>query len=79
MTDAGQAVQVGRALPTLASPDIAGSLDLFRKLAPETHDFGDSDWASRSASTSRAASVIAQTGTLPRIPPVTSVYATFLG
>ena len=30
-----------RAMPVLASPDIAASLDFFRKLGFETHSFGD--------------------------------------
>ena len=33
-----------RAMPVLASPDIAASLDFFRRLGFETHDFGDSGY-----------------------------------
>ena len=33
-----------RAMPVLASLDIAASLDFFHKLGFETHDFGDSDY-----------------------------------
>ena len=33
-----------RAMPVLASLDIADSLDFFQKLGFETHDFGDSNY-----------------------------------
>ena len=33
-----------RAIPVLASLDIAASLDFFRKLGFETHDFGDHNY-----------------------------------
>ena len=33
-----------RAMPVLASLDIAASLDFFQKLGFETHDFGDSNY-----------------------------------
>ncbi|MDE0059083.1 MAG: VOC family protein [Defluviicoccus sp.] len=33
----------GRAMPVLASPDIAASLDFFRRLGFETQDFGDAN------------------------------------
>ena len=33
-----------RAMPVLASPDIAASLAFFRRLRFETHDFGDSNY-----------------------------------